>query len=520
MRELEEPPPKTAQDPPHDPAADPTADRRLLDAVVCSQVLQNRAHAARLQAVHDFHARRVTERGSGAGFFALTPLQETQVEIAPLLGISERAVQFQLDTVTALLRWFPRLWQRCLTGRLDIGRAQIFLDQLPHLATDLDREDFANAVQDWFDKHDPFDPAGPDQATPGVGSLCRISRIRIQRAARYQRLKRRQRQPHETFADAFRKRHVSLRVDEESGMAAISATLAAHDGLTADHRLTMIAKKRAQAPGETRTLAQLRLDSLLDLIHGRLVVPATTGDLEHHEPCDRTCRVTGDHGDHGDHDGVERVCPLHPLVLTGENGGPLGGYARPVVQVTVPITTLLGVEDHPGLLSGGIAIPADYARHLCGQPDSTWYRMLTDDVGTFLSLSTSSYQPTDPIWRTTTARDHTCVWPGCRRPAVLCECDHRIPHPEGATSEDNLQPLCRRHHRVKHAPDYTVVRNPDGSYTWTTRHGATLTTPASEQPVGTWPSTSTGTDQDRIDAEFTALTSPMEEVFARLVTTR
>jgi hypothetical protein len=123
-------------------------------------------------------------------------------------------------------------------------------------------------------------------------------------------------------------------------------------------------------------------------------------------------------------------------------------------------------------------------RHLATSPGTTWYRLLTNAVGRFISLSTHSYQPTEVIARTVTSRDHTCVWPGCRRPSVTwCHLHHRVPHPEGRTCTDNLAPLCRRHHQVKHADGYDLFRNSDGSHTWTTRHGSTFTAPASEQPV-------------------------------------
>ena len=513
---------------PPDPAAWP--DRDLLDQMVTWHVEQNRLHAARLDALTTFHDRRVAERErkpkSEPGFFLLTPLQETKAEVAPLLGVSEQTVEFEIDTTCSLKKWLPRLWDRCRAGRLDVGRAASCLDQLPYLATDADRAEYAEAVQDWFDKHDPV--GDPDDPAASDGALCTLTRDRIQRASRYQRLKRPQRAASETFAEAYRKRRVSLRIDEESGMACLSSILAAHDAMTADHRLTLIAKKRAQAPGEDRTLAQLRADSLLDLIHGRLHVPATTGDLEHHGPCDRTCRVNGaEEGDEQQGEspgstgeptgGRERACPLHPLVLTADGGGPLGGYARPVVNVTVPISTLMGFGDDPGVMSGGTAIPADYARHIATQPGSTWYRMLTDDAGSFLALSTESYQPTEPIWRVVVSRDHTCLWPGCRRPAVVVHLDHRVPHPKGATSTVNLGPLCLRHHHVKHADGFGLVRDDDGSYIWTTRHGSTFKTPPAEQPVMSSPST--GSPGRAVDEVFAAITSPMEREFTDLLLT-
>ena len=468
-------------------------DTALLDQITLAQVAQNRAHAERLELVHTFHARRVAEHEAGGGepefiYFQLTPLRETQAEISPLLGTSDQMVQVDIDTVADMHHWLPRLWERCRSGRLDLSRALTCHEQLTHLATDADRAAYAGAIQDWFDKHDP--PDNPD------GQLCRLPRTKIQRAARYQRLKLPQRSDRETFAEAFERRAVHLRVDEESGMSTLCGRLAAHDAITADHRLTLIAKHRAQEPGETRTLAQLRADSLLDLIHGRITAPATTGDLEHHEACGPDCRgaAPGQQPEaeraHGPTEGTgdgRRRCPLHPEVLTTDTGGPIGGYARPVVNVTVPITTLLGVDEQPGLLSGSIAVPPDLARHIAADPTGTWYRMLTDPAGGYIALSTKSYQPTQAIKNSVDARDQACVFPSCSRPAVECAFDHRVPYPEGETSVRNGQPLCERHHQVKHARGFGVVRNDDGSYTWTTRHGSTFTTPAAEQPAASWP---------------------------------
>ena len=68
------------------------------------------------------------------------------------------------------------------------------------------------------------------------------------------------------------------------------------------------------------------------------------------------------------------------------------------------------------------------------------------------------------------ARDRTCVFPGCNRPARRTDKDHRIPWPAGATSADNGQCLCRHHHRAKHTV-FTVLLDDNGDYVWTSRGG-------------------------------------------------
>ena len=69
------------------------------------------------------------------------------------------------------------------------------------------------------------------------------------------------------------------------------------------------------------------------------------------------------------------------------------------------------------------------------------------------------------------ARDRSCIWPGCGRPSVLCEIDHRIPYPHGPTDTENTGPLCKKHHRAKHSTGYSLTRDDDGTYVVRTRHG-------------------------------------------------
>jgi hypothetical protein len=110
-----------------------------------------------------------------------------------------------------------------------------------------------------------------------------------------------------------------------------------------------------------------------------------------------------------------------------------------------------GLRDDPGQLSGGTVVPAALARIIATREGATWYRLLTDPVGEPVALSTRSYQPTTTIWRQVVATQPTCAHPACDRPATECELDHATPWPTGATSTDNLQPLCKLHHKAKHA---------------------------------------------------------------------
>ncbi|MEX1037931.1 MAG: HNH endonuclease signature motif containing protein, partial [Acidimicrobiia bacterium] len=71
----------------------------------------------------------------------------------------------------------------------------------------------------------------------------------------------------------------------------------------------------------------------------------------------------------------------------------------------------------------------------------------------------------------------TCLFPGCRTPSTQCDIDHHQPWAEGGKTEpENLGPGCRHDHILKEEGGWKLQRNPNRSYTWTSRHGHTYTT--------------------------------------------
>lgn len=147
------------------------------------------------------------------------------------------------------------------------------------------------------------------------------------------------------------------------------------------------------------------------------------------------------------------------------------------VHVTVPAGTALGLGDEPGDLAGYGPIPVDLTRALIA--DGTWRRILTDpSSGQVLDYGTTWYRPPKVLVQRIVARDQTCRFPGCVRPAHRCEIDHckpfRADGSGGSTCEHNLAALCSRHHRVKHMPGWRTELRPDGTLIWTTPTGRTF----------------------------------------------
>jgi len=119
------------------------------------------------------------------------------------------------------------------------------------------------------------------------------------------------------------------------------------------------------------------------------------------------------------------ITALHDPLLPRAQG------MRPAIQVTIALSTLLGLDDQPGELAGHGPIPAPLARHIAADPTSTWRRLITDPTGNLLDYRTTTYRPPANLTRFVTARDQTCTFPGCRRSAQRCDLDHQIPASAG-----------------------------------------------------------------------------------------
>ena len=93
--------------------------------------------------------------------------------------------------------------------------------------------------------------------------------------------------------------------------------------------------------------------------------------------------------------------------------------------------------------------------------------IVTDHTGHAIAVTGTTYTPPPLIRAAIEARDRTCRFPGCTRPATRCDLDHTTPYPHGQTNELNLTALCRHHHRLKTHSGWHVTPHPDTTQTWT-----------------------------------------------------
>lgn len=286
------------------------------------------------------------------------------------------------------------------------------------------------------------------------------------------------------------------------GMAGVWAVLPAQDAVLLDSTIDAVSRAGREA-GDPRTLDQLRADTLVSLVVG--TPPGHVGLVVGAAPAPTGTDADVEHGA-----GRARSAPRWP--------------ARTSIEVRVPLSSLLGLDDQPGELAGYGPISAEASRAFAR--GGTWRRVVTDPLsGAVLDVGRTRYRPPEDLADHVRVRDGTCVRPGCSTRARSCDLDHTVPfgrpgevrasdvgeveasaagedaarpgpvegtaspddpspasrvrHPDdpaaGRTAADNLGPMCRRDHLVKTHGGFSVRQISPGTFEWRTPLGRTYT---------------------------------------------
>jgi hypothetical protein len=153
--------------------------------------------------------------------------------------------------------------------------------------------------------------------------------------------------------------------------------------------------------------------------------------------------------------------------------------SRGVIDLRVDLDTLTELNNHPGDLAGYGPVIADIARRVAKhETEAEWrYTVTTPDTGQPIHTDVTRRRPTTSQRRTVEARNPTCIFPGCRMPAISSDLDHRVRYTYGGpTTETNLGPLCRHDHCIRHQHGWTYQPLPNSDHQWTSRLGHTYTT--------------------------------------------
>lgn len=334
-------------------------------------------------AAHDRDAVQFAERAAIA-------------DLAMRLNVAESTIRSQAMQAASLISRAPRVWQAFRDGDVPTANARIVAELAETLPDEASWSRFEDAVL----------TRAATLAPARFRTFARATRERIQP------------DPAERHNAAAQARRVRLDRDID-GMVWFNAYLPATAGERAMARIETAARSLATAPGETRTLEQLKADVAADLLAGVLGV----------------------------------------------------GGASVSVAVTVPVLSLLGHSDAPATLEGYGPIDPQTARELAAHAPS-FTRILTHPItGTILDVDRTTYRPPADLRRWVgILGGHLCGFAGCGN--RNCDLDHIKAWADGGpTSADNLQPLCRPHHRLKHKAGFRVVQIKGKTY-WRSPTGA------------------------------------------------
>jgi hypothetical protein len=276
------------------------------------------------------------------------------------------------------------------------------------------------------------------------------------------------------------------RWQEDAGTAALAGYgLPPADVLAADQQLTTraLALRDAGLPG---SVEELRARAYLDALLARDSTPTPP-------PSPPAPPVPS---------------PADPVPTTAPEPAP-GPRLPALINLTIPLTTQLGLSNEPGYAAGFGPVDGPLARHLttlaATDPRTRCCLTLTDPDGqaighgclpgpaalknlgrepvtvTITPLARGScdhshqepgYQPSRKLRHQIEARTPTCTAPGCRQPAARCDLDHTQPYDQGGrTCECDLAPLCRHHHRCKQTQGWHLEQPEPGVMIWTTPAG-------------------------------------------------
>lgn len=314
-------------------------------------------------------------------------------EIRAALCLTRHGAEQRVDLAISLADEYPGLLEMLREGRVDLYRVRVVVEGVRHLGS----EERAALVESIL-SHIPELTSGELRAL--VRKRCaeidsEQARLRYEHAVEDRRMWMRQ-----TDAGTVDVHIFDMPIDRAR---------------TIGRRLNGYAISLKNS-GDLRTMDQLRVDVLCDLIEGH---------------------------------------------------GEARSSGRDTVELRVDLATLAGLDDLAGEIPGIGPIAADIARRMAERnTDGQWRFTVVDDDGNVIDTGITRRRFSPAQRRLLEARYTTCGFPGCRMPATECDIDHTDPFSEGGlTSVDNGTPECRHDHTLIHRGGWRH-RVVDGRHHW------------------------------------------------------
>lgn len=436
-------------------------DAQVVDAIGDAGRAENRACARRLAAIAELYERRVVpvQDGDGRQLWRIDPWEAVAAEVSAAACITAAAAGSLLHNALCLRERLPRVGALFATGAIDyrtvrmiVARALLALD--PDVLAGIDAE-LAQAIAGWG----PLSVLKMQHAVDAVV-------VRHDPQAR----RRTERRSRDRYLDITHDREISH----------LTGQLTVTDATLLDRRLSALA--RSVCDDDPRTSEQKRADAMGALAAGHTALACACGrpdcpadtDTDPapavivHVVAEAAAITAADpgtvHGQRPGDDTVEFITDRERLVeILHENSAP-----EPAPQQPPAFGAVLGGSPVPAavladLLTRGIAELRPVVHPAQGPPQPR-------------------YSPSTALADFVRCRDLTCRFPGCDRPADVCDIDHTLPYARGGpTHATNLKCLCRLHHLLKtFCSGWYDEQLPDGTVIWTTPSGRTYrTTPGS-----------------------------------------
>ncbi|WP_158016322.1 HNH endonuclease signature motif containing protein [Mycobacterium basiliense] len=405
---------------------DALAPDQLVTAIDGIYRLESALTGRRLAAVAALLRRRSRAELSDPdlAYATIDGVEQVGAEVSAALNLSPAAASYQVHYAEVLDTRLRRIGALLCEGHIDWRTAQLIISR-----TDLVDDDKLVAQLD----------------ESLAGRICDWrgwSRQRIVNAIDRQVLAIDPDAARERRRRADNEREIGI-TPQLNGMAELWGTVTGADATAFDRKLSQLATTVCR--NDPRTMQQRRADAL-----GALVTSSAL-----------SCRCGA-----GD-------CPART------SGAAEAARTQVLVNVVATADTLSGQSQQPGYVEGYGVIDADQVRELAARAQH-----LSADPAT--ATAALKYHPSAALDRAVRCRDLTCRFPGCSRPASVCDIDHTIPfdHTDpgagGLTVLGNLKCLCRQHHRLKTfhrgATGWHDRQLPDGTVTWTSPTGKTYRT--------------------------------------------
>lgn len=400
-------------------------DDELLQVAAAARRQTSWAQARELAALAELSRRRTDAEDDGDPDYRILSAHESVTEeVAAALTVTGNTAATLVHLAERLTGPLSATGRALETGRIDMAKARVICDAADNLPDEVAERLEAAALE-----------KASDQTT---GQLRRrIKRIadRLAPAAAEERKR-----------DAVRNRRLEL-WDTPSGTADLAlCDLAPEDAHAIYNKITAAAHGMRQ-DGDVRPLAQLRADLATLLLSGAELPDAVKSLLA--QPAADPAAATSP----GPEASVVAAEPgEHPVVR---------GLAAMAEQRLAHVRDRVPRHALPAEIADAVRRIhdqlADVRDAVCRAGDEVHGR--------------PGYRPSAAMRREVLARHAVCVFPSCNRDAQRCDLDHTVPWRPGITCRCNLAPLCRRHHRLKQSPGWTLHQIWPGLMVWTTPSG-------------------------------------------------